>query len=122
MDAGMSRRNKPLEQWMRLMGFAVKLGMKLAGNEEGMFGQFDYFDQFAIRRQSAEHKVGFLKSFPVRIIEFVAMPMALIDDKGAIATGSFCIHDQLAGLRTETHRAAFFDHPFLLIQHGNDRM
>ena len=31
-------------------------------------------------------------------------------------------HDQLAGLRAEAHRAAFFGHLLLLVQHGDDRM
>ena len=66
------------EQRVRLVRFAVKLRMKLAGDEEGMFGQFDDLHQFPVRREPAQDEAGFLESFAIRIVEFVAMAMALL--------------------------------------------
>ena len=41
--------NEALEERVRLVRFAQKFGVKLAGNEERMVRQFDDFHQLAVR-------------------------------------------------------------------------
>ena len=50
------------------------------------------------------------------------MAMALIDHESAVKTRRFSADHQLAGLRAQPHRAAFFRHLRLFVQHGNHRM
>src|SRR5436190_14911501 len=64
--------NEPFEQWVRLVGFAVDLGMKLARDKKGMLGQFDDFDQLAVRCEAAENEVLLFEPLAVRIVEFIA--------------------------------------------------
>src|SRR5581483_5095457 len=78
------RGNETLEQGMRLMRLALEFRMKLAGNEKGMVGQFDDLNQLAVRRETAEDKPAFLETFPVGIIELVAMPVAFLYHKSAV--------------------------------------
>src|ERR1043166_2467934 len=107
---------------MWLTGLGLELGMKLAGDEEGMPGQFDDFDQSAVRGETAEYVSCFLEALAIGIVEFVTMAMALAHDKGAVEPSRFGSHDQLAGLRSEPHRAAFPGHARLLVQHGDYRV
>src|SRR5258706_15339663 len=48
------RRNKSLEQWMRLVRFAVEFGMELARDEKRVLRQFDDFNKLAIRGMAAK--------------------------------------------------------------------
>lgn len=81
MNMLVHRRDKALEQRMRLMRFALELRMKLARDEKGMFGDFDDFHQLAVRRNAAEDKTRLFKFFAVCIIEFVPVPMTFMDDE-----------------------------------------
>src|SRR5437762_12246885 len=102
---------------MRLMRFAVKLRMKLAGDEERVFGQLDNFNQFAIRGETAKNEIFLLKTLAIRVIELVAMAVALVNHKRTIEPSRFAADDQLAGLCAKTHGAALLGHSGLLIQH-----
>src|SRR6267142_2560041 len=114
--------NESLEEWVRLVRFAVEFGMELAGDKKRVFWQFDDFDQFAVGCMSTEAEAGLFELFTVRVIEFVAMTVAFVYDEGAIEPGRFRADDKLAGLRAETHRAAFFCDAGLLIEHRDNRM
>ena len=122
MNPRMSRGDKPLEEWMRLVRFAVEFGMELTGDEEGMFCQFDYFDQFTVWRVTAETKAGFFKLFAVGVVEFVPMTMTFVYDKCPIETGGSGADRELAGLRAQAHCAAFLGDACLFVEHRDDRM
>src|SRR5437879_418741 len=107
MPSLMRCRNKSLKKRMRLVRFAVKFGMELAADKKRMFGQFDDFHQLAIGSKTAEDKTRFLELFTIRIIEFVAVAMALVYYEGAVEPLGPGSHDQLARLPAEPHRAAF---------------
>jgi hypothetical protein len=81
MNMLVHRRDKALEQRMRLMRFALELRMKLARDEKGMFGDFDDFHQLAVRRNAAEDKTRLFKFFAVCIVEFVPVPMTFMDNE-----------------------------------------
>ena len=120
MNPRVGRADEALEHWVGLMRFAVEFGMELAGDEEGVFGYFDDFDQFAIGSITAEAEASLLELFAVGVIEFVAMAVAFVHDESAVEASGFCADDELAGLRAEAHGAALFCDSGLLVEHCDD--
>jgi hypothetical protein len=98
VNPGMGGRNETLKQRMGLVRFALELGMKLAGDEEGVFRVFNDLDQFSIRCVTAENKTGFLESLTISVVELVTVAMTLVHHKGAVKPGGFRADYQLAGL------------------------
>src|SRR5882762_5106386 len=94
------------EQRMWLVRFAAEFGVKLAGDEKRVIRQFDYLDQFAVRRRAAEDEVGLLEFVAIGVVEFVTMTMPFVDHKRAVKLGGHRTHHQLARLRAQPHRAA----------------
>src|SRR5262245_49505655 len=111
------RTNEALEERVRLMRFALKLGMKLASNEKRVIRDFDDFNQLAIRGKPAEYIPSLLESLAVSVIELEAMPVALLDNERAVKPCRARSDDQLAWLRAQPHRSAFFCHAGLLVEH-----
>src|SRR6266511_6339775 len=87
VDVGVGGADETFEQGMWLVRFAAEFGMKLAGDEKRVIEQFDDFNQLAVGRRAAEDKVGLLKLVAVGVVEFVAVPMPLVDHKGAVKFG-----------------------------------
>ena len=81
MNALVRRRDKTLEQRVRLVRLALELRMKLARDEKRMPGQLDDFHQLAIRGKAAEHKTGLLEFFTVGVVEFIPMAVPFVDDE-----------------------------------------
>src|SRR5690348_7346947 len=77
-------RNETLEQWVRLVRFALEFGMELAGDKKRMLRDFDHLDQFAVGREAAEGEAGFFEAFAIGVVEFVTMAMAFFHDKRAV--------------------------------------
>ena len=102
--------DEALEQRVRLVRLAAELGMKLARDEERMLRQLDDLHQPPVGRLAAEAKIRLLETLAVGIVEFVAMPVALIDHERPIELRRLGPHGQLARLRPEPHRAAFLRH------------
>src|ERR1700733_3425303 len=86
--------DESLEQRMRLVRLALEFGMKLARHKKRMVFEFDDFNEFAVGRIAAENETGLFEFFTIRIIEFITMPMAFVNDKRAIEFGSFCVAHQ----------------------------
>src|SRR5438309_10209679 len=80
------------EQRMRLVRFAAKFGVKLAGDEERVIRQFNYLDQFAVRRRAAEDEVGLLEFVAVGVVEFVTVTMPFVDHKRDVQFGRHRAH------------------------------
>jgi len=78
---------------MRLVRFAVKLRMKLAGDEKGMFCQFDDFNQFAIWSESAEDETRILKPFAIVVVELVTVAMPFVHNESSVKTRGFGAND-----------------------------
>ena len=89
MDAPMRRGNETLEERMRLMGFAVEFGMELTGDEEGVLWYLDDLDQFAIGSMTAETETCLFEFVAIGVVEFVAVAVALIDNKRAVQPRRF---------------------------------
>src|SRR5258707_3513238 len=107
---------------MRLMRFAVKFGVKLACNKEGVIGQFDDFDELAVGGKAAENEAVFLKTFAIRVVEFVAMAVTLFDDKRAIEASGFGAENEMARLGSQTHGAALFVDLCLVVSECDEPM
>ena len=98
MAARVRRGNEAFEQRMRLVRFAMKFRVELAGDEKWVLRQFDNLDQLAVGCKSTEDKLCGLEPFAIGIVEFVAMPMTFVDDERPIQSGSFGPHNQLTRL------------------------
>ncbi len=122
MNMRVGRGDKSFKQWMGLIWFALKFGMKLARQKKRMRRNFNQFHQFSIGSIAAENKSGLLEKFAVGVIEFVAMAMPFLNHKGAVKMVGDRTHFQLARLRAEPHGAAFFRNFFLLFLQGDDGM
>src|ERR1043166_9518870 len=122
MDMSVRGGDESLEKGMRLVRFALELGMKLAGDEERMILEFDDLDQFSVRRSAAKDKSGLFEGGAIGVIEFVAMTMPFVDEEGAVKVGGARADHQLARLRAEAHGAAFLGDFLLLIQEVNHRV
>src|SRR5256885_3335962 len=99
MDARMGGRDKTPEERMRLMGLAVEFGVELAGDKKRMLRQFDDLDQLAVRSVATENEPGFLETLAISVVEFVAVPMSLVDDERSVEAGGPGAHHQPARLR-----------------------
>ena len=99
MQLRVGRGDECFEQRVRLVRFALEFGMELAGDEKGMLRYFDHLDQFAVGGEAAEGEAGFFKTIAIRIVEFVAVTMAFLDDEGAVNLLRAAAPHALAGLR-----------------------
>ena len=122
MNPRMCGRDEAFEEGMRLVWFAMELGMELAGEVKRMSFQLNDFDQFAIRRVAAKSKSSFFELLAISIVKLVAMAMAFIDDKCAVQMGGFAANHKLTCLGAETHGAAFFGDALLVVEHGDHRV
>src|SRR2546425_7679307 len=108
MEVIVAGGDETAEQRVRLVRLAEELGVKLAGQEEGMILQLDHLDQLAVGRRAAENHALALELLAVGIVEFVAMAMALVYNERAVDLLRLRAHHQLARLRAQAHRAALF--------------
>ncbi|GBD36451.1 hypothetical protein HRbin36_01576 [bacterium HR36] len=87
-----------------------------------MVGQFDGFHQLAIRTQSAGYHPRRFKGRAVAIVELVAMSVPLRDNGLTIGLADAATLSQLARVRPQSHRPAFFCNLPLFIHQANDWM
>src|SRR5579859_1652658 len=84
VDVRVGGGDEAFEQRMRLVRFAQKFRVELSGDEEWMVRQFDDFHELTVRRQAAEDETRLLKFVAVGVVEFVAMPVAFVDDERTV--------------------------------------
>ena len=84
MNVAVAGGDEAFEQGVGLVWFALKFRMKLAGDKKRMILEFDHLYQLAVRRGAAEDEARFFKLRPVVVVEFVAMPMPLVNYEGAV--------------------------------------
>jgi len=119
---GMGSGDEAFEEGMWLVRFAVEFGVKLAGDKEGMVGQFDDFYQSTIRSKAAEDELRLLETVAVSIIELVTVAMTFFDNERAVEPGRFSPHHELTGLGPESHGPALLGDLGLLVEHGDHRV
>src|SRR5579885_2901411 len=91
---------------MGARGSALELRMELRAHKPGMIGHFDNLDQAVICRASTDKHASILQAPPIHIIEFIAMTMALKDNRLAIRLLRLAAGGQTADPIAQAHRAA----------------
>src|SRR5690606_10191223 len=97
--------DEPGEQRVAVAGVGCKLGVKLAGNEPGVVGQLDHFDQI-VHGQAGEPHARLLQLLPVIIVHLVAVPVTLPYLFLAINRGGERSLCKVYPLGAEPHRTA----------------
>ena len=115
----MSGPDETFEQRMRLVWFAVKLGMELTGNEERVLGKLNDLNELSIRCQAAEYEAVFFEALAICVIELKAVAVPFLHHESTIQPGGARSHNQLAWLRAQAHGPALFRNSGLLIEHCN---
>ena len=98
MNVMVAGGDEAAEERVRAVGFAQELRVELAGEVEGMFLQLDHFHELAVGRGAAEGQALTLEFFAVVVVEFVAVPVPLVDDEGTVEQLGLAAHHELAGL------------------------
>src|SRR5690606_4717662 len=73
------RVDKRHEQWMRTLGPALELGVKLTTQEPRMLRQLENLDKVRGRVNARDVHALSLKHFSKRVLKFKSMPMSLRD-------------------------------------------
>jgi hypothetical protein len=68
------------KEGMRIIGPRPELGVELRTDEERMLGQFDDLDQRLIRGEPRKPHACLLQIAPITVVDFVPVPMSLIDN------------------------------------------
>ena len=117
-----ARRDEAAEKRVRAVRLAQKFRVELAGQIVGMLLEFDHFHELAVGAGAAEDESVALEFFAVGVVEFVAVAVPLVDDKGAVELLGLAAHHELAGLRAQPHGAAFLGDVPLGVEQGDDGM
>lgn len=86
------------------MGFALELGLELAGHEEGVIFEFDQLDQRVVRGAAADDEVPlFLEEVEVFAIKDIAIAVAFRDLILSVNGVSFGAALDFAGVGAQVH-------------------
>ena len=94
--------------------------MELRRQEPGVVFQFDDFDKPTVRRQPAQHESLRKQLLTVRVIEFVAVPMALAHFAHPVHLLGQGALPELAEIGSEPHGPAFSTDGLLIRHQMND--
>jgi hypothetical protein len=110
LEACESCPDKIAEELMRTSGTTFKLLMKLCRDKPGMVWQFDNLNLAIVSRTTThDHAVGF-NEIAKFVVEFVAMAVALKDDRFTVGLSSFCAWYKATELAPHAHGATFVSH------------
>ena len=79
------RANKFAEERLGSRGLRLELRMVLHRHEPRVTAQLDNLDQLAVGTEADGDEIMIDEVLPVAIVEFVAMPVTLMDDIGAVS-------------------------------------
>ena len=94
---------------MRLVRPGFEFRVELHADEEVVLRHLDRLDDPAVRRRAADAQPGFGQHRAVVVVELVAVAVALVDVRGAVAARHLGIRRNLAGIAAEAQRAAHVD-------------
>src|ERR1017187_2632834 len=116
-----TRRDKRLEQRMRLQRLRLELGMELAAQEIRMSRQLDNLYISRVRGGAADGQPAAREQRLVFTIEFIPVPMPLADlRRSTVSLRRERVLLQDASPRAQSHRAAHLFHTKQLAQLVND--
>src|SRR5436190_87245 len=101
-----ARLDESGEQRVRLERLRLELGVELHRDVVGMVGQLDDLDELAIERAADDLQPLVGQRLFIETVELVAMPVALLDDVGAVERVRARSGLQLARVRSQPHRPA----------------
>src|SRR5207302_9911968 len=87
LGSGQSRPDQRPEQRVGSIRPALELRMGLGPDPERVTGQLDELHQPVIRGRSRTHQAGVLQPVPVPGVDFVAVPVAFVDQLVAVGEG-----------------------------------
>src|SRR5438128_2094908 len=107
---------------MGAVGTGAELRMELRGDKVWMAGDLDDLHQAVVRRQPGADQALFRQEFPVLVVEFIAMPMPLVDTRRSIQALGQRPGFELALIGSEPHGGAFIYNISLLGQNMDQRV
>ena len=99
-DVGFRCGNEAAKEWMSPVGTALQLRVELAGEEPGVIRQFDQLHKPSVRRKARENQSGAGQQFPIDVVEFIPVAMALVDLSRTVDLSSTTLLQQTAGVAT----------------------
>src|SRR5512145_1642896 len=117
-DAGL---HEGREERMGIQGLGLELGVELAPQEIRMIGDLHDLHEGAVRAHAREREALLLQGLAeLRLVELVAVAVALADLRGLVGHGGGTVAFQHAGIGPEAHGAAQFLHVHQLAQLEDD--
>ena len=107
--------NKTLEKRVRLVGFTLEFGMKLAGDIESMVFDFHHFNKVVVLRAAADNQACRFEGLPILAVEFETVPVAFAHLILSIETSRKCIGFDVANLSAQPHGAPLVSDIFLCL-------
>ena len=101
------------------VGPGFELRMELAGHKPGMVRQLDHFNDMLVRRYTGEQHSLLLHLFPVIVIEFISVAVALVNELLAVFAICLGADIQNTGILPQPHGAAPLVH-IPLVRHQID--
>ena len=102
------------------VGTALELGVELDSHKEGVAGDLHRLHQTTVGRLTAESQPSHLQLGPVLVVELIAVAVALVDLRRAVAVGHLRARRDDAGVLAQTHRAALRLNALLVRHQVND--
>src|ERR1700733_6202303 len=116
LDHGVNQAN---EQRMRIVGPRLQFRMELRSQKIWVVRQLYHFYEFAVWRNATEGKPCFGQLISKVVVYFIPVSVALPDYRLAIDLGCLGAQFEIAGIATQSHRAAF-QRDIMLIRHEID--
>ena len=107
---------------MRPVGPGFQFRMGLGRDKEGMLRQLAHLHDASVRGQSRQLHALFRKHCAVIVVDFLAVPVPLMDRLLSVQRIGFGRLVQYAGIRTEAQRPADIFHTVLIRHQGDNRM
>ena len=95
---------EPGKQRVAVTRVGSEFRVKLAGNEPGMARYLDHLDQI-VHRYSGKTDAGLLEDVAVVVVDFITVPVALVDLLFPVNRCSKRASDEIHFLCTEAHGA-----------------
>lgn len=73
------------EQWVRMIGAALELGMELYADEETQSGYLDGFNNAAVGRGAGNAKTGADKPLAQCVVELIAVTVTFMDERFTVS-------------------------------------
>ena len=119
---GQGSFHKAQEERVRFVGAAFEFGMELYADEMPVIRQFHRFYDAPVRRSATQHHAVLGDDFTVIVVKFIAVAMALVNERLAVAGLQQSAGHNLAGIAAQAHGAAEGNIAILIGHEVDDRV